>query len=450
MPALPAVVRSALLEGGLLGDAETVIAALSGGADSVCLADILLGLAPELGFRLECAHFDHRLRGAESRRDAEFVAAWCQARGIPLHLGGEDVGAYAAEHGLGIEEAARKLRYAFLESLGNGKTRIATAHQAEDNAETVLLNLIRGTGLRGLGGIPPQRGRVIRPLLGASREEILAYLEGRGLAWMEDSTNADRSLRRNRLRHEVLPAFREMNPAFLTSLQRTVRLLREDEAELEQRAAAELHPEGDAFAFFLDRLQALGRPVAGRALRLAAGRFGVSLEEKHVEALFSLAASENPSAVLDLPGGLLARRQYAALLIGPPGPEAPAFPETELVFDGWTVIPGKTDSVFWGNVNELTKIHGKFTVFFFKKARICGKMLVRPRKPGDRLQLSGRPGKSLKKWMTEEKIPADERNRTPVFADEAGVIAVPGLGADVRAAVPESEADAMLLIAERT
>ena len=433
----------------MLSGADRVVCALSGGADSVCLADVLLSLAPELGFRLECAHFNHRLRGEESDRDAAFSAAWCFERGLELHMGSGDVAAYASEHHMGIEEAARKLRYDFLGSLDDGKTKIATAHQADDQAETLLLNLLRGSGLKGLCGIPPVRGLYIRPLLAVTREEILDYLRRRDLHFVEDSSNRDDTYRRNKLRHEVLPLLRELNPAFSAACSRTAKLLRADESLLEDLAGKTVAFVGEDAALSVHELLSLPEPLSSRALRQAAGFFGVQPEEKHIASLLRLAASENPSARLELPGGVTARRQYDRLLISRRC-ETGSFPETELRFGEWTEIPERDMLVFWGKKPEDTKIHGKFTTFFFKKSRICGTIAVRPRREGDRLQLPGRPGKSLKKWMIQEKVPAAERAGLPVFADENGVLAVLGLGADIRAAAVPEAADAVLVILERT
>ena len=444
-----ASVRASLLDYGMLSHTDRIICAFSGGADSVCLADVLASLAPEMGFRLECAHFNHLLRGSESDRDAAFAAEWCAGRGIRLHPGSGDAAAYAAEKHMGVEEAARILRYSFLESLADDATKIATAHQADDQAETMLMNLLRGSGLKGLCGIPPVRGRIIRPLLGVERKEIMVYLRRRGLDHVEDSSNSDAAFRRNRLRHEVTPVLRELNPAFTAACARSAALLREDEALLEELAEKHVSLDGDAASLSIPELNTLPSPLKSRALRKAAGSFGVQLEEKHVSMLLTLAAMENPSARLCLPGGLTASRRYDRLLLRRESGSA-VFPETILPYGVWTDIPAVNLRVFWGQYAETGKINGKFTTWFFKKDRICGNITARSRREGDHLRLPGRGGKSLKKWMIQEKIPAAERDSVPVFADKAGVLAVLGLGADVRASVPEEDADSVLMILERT
>ncbi len=445
-------VRNAVLasirEFEMLNGADRVICALSGGADSICLADTLLSLSEELGFRLECAHFNHLLRGEEARRDEAFVTAWCKERGLKLYLGSADVSAYAADNHMGIEEAARTLRYGFLEGLGDERTRIATAHQADDQAETLLMNLVRGSGLQGLSGIPPVRGRIIRPLLGVSREDILAYLAKRGLSFVEDSTNRDTVYRRNKLRNTVIPLLREMNPSFAETCGRTARLLRADDAILQETAAKYVTVEGGRVGLSVHELMNLPQPLSSRALRQAVARFGIRPEEKHIHGLMSLAASENPSARMDLQCGVWAQRQYDRLLIGNRD-EPESFRETTLPYGIWTEINEIGICVFWGERAECDKIHGKFTTYFFKKDRICGRITVRPRREGDYLRPAGRQGKSLKKWMIQEKIPAPERNRLPVFADEKGVLAVRGIGADIRAQASPEEADSVLVILER-
>ncbi len=442
-------VRDSIREYGMLTGADTVICALSGGPDSVCLADALLTLAPELGFKLECAHFNHLLRGAEAQRDADFTKDWCAGRGLKLYYGSGDAAAFAAEHRMGIEEAARELRYDFLDGLCGEHTRIATAHQAEDQAETLLLNLLRGSGLKGLGGIPPVRGNYIRPLLRVGREEIMEYLRNRGLCYVEDSSNRDTAFRRNRLRHEVMPVLKELNPSFTEACGRTARLLRADEELLNELAQKEFTVEADCAVLSAAKLRELPTPLSSRALRSAAGTFGVQPEEKHITAMLALACSEEPSAKLDLPGGLEARRQYDRLLISRQT-EIEAIPERELSFGAWTEIFPQKLRVFWGETSEAGKINGKFTTYFFKKDRICGTIKVRSRREGDRLCLPGRPGKSLKKWLIQEKVPAARRESIPVFADEIGVLAVMGLGADVRAAASPETADSVLIIMERT
>ena len=200
-----------VLDRSLLPAGCTVLCAVSGGADSVCLLDLVRRLGD---VTVLCAHFDHGIRGAESARDAAFVEALCKEWAVPFFPGRGDVPAYAAANGLSIETAAREMRYAFLERTAKeqGADVIATAHNLNDNAETILFRMARGTGLRGLTGIPARRGRIVRPLLHTPRRDIEEYLTARGIPHVEDSTNTETDAARNRIRLDVLPRLESIHP----------------------------------------------------------------------------------------------------------------------------------------------------------------------------------------------------------------------------------------------
>lgn len=213
---------------------DSVLCATSGGLDSMCLAHLLC----QLGYQVTIAHYHHGLRGAEADGDAAFVEAWSATRGLPFVLEYGDVASYAANLGLGIEEAGRQLRYAFLNRTAETHrcTWIATAHHGDDNVETMLLNLCRGTALAGLCGIPAMSGQVIRPLLTLSRADLEAYAQQQGISFVTDSTNADVAFARNRLRHQVLPVLKSINPQVVAHFGRTARNLIEEQAYLQAQA----------------------------------------------------------------------------------------------------------------------------------------------------------------------------------------------------------------------
>jgi tRNA(Ile)-lysidine synthase len=212
---------------------DTIIVALSGGADSVCLLYVLLELrrlqtAPT--FALKACHVNHKLRGKASDSDERFVRDLCAKLDVPLHVHEVDVKKQQKKH-QSIEEAAREARYSYFSTLGTN-VLIATAHTANDNAETVLLNLIRGTGLRGLCGIPPARDNIIRPLIEATRAEILAYLEEKNADYITDESNFSDEFTRNNLRLNIIPLLEKINPSFVTGVTRTCESLRHDEEYL--------------------------------------------------------------------------------------------------------------------------------------------------------------------------------------------------------------------------
>ena len=245
----------------LIPPGSGVLCALSGGADSMYLLCRLLEGREKYGWTVCAAHLDHGLRES-ARRDADFVRAWCEARGVPLTAGREDVAALARREGLGIEEAGRAARYRFLARAAReaGCALIATGHHAGDNAETVLMNLIRGCGLKGLTGIPQRRGNIVRPMLEVSRPEIESYLRERAVPHVEDETNAGLDYARNRVRHRLLPLLEELNPRAAAHIAAAARRLGEDE-ELLSAQAAPLIAQG------LDIPDGLALPV--RALREA-------------------------------------------------------------------------------------------------------------------------------------------------------------------------------------
>ena len=233
-------VRALTAEYDMLPRGGAVLCAVSGGADSMCLLHLLSSLAKEGGFRVSAAHYNHSLRGAESDGDAAFVAEWCALRGIPCIVGAGDVGREAELRGLGVEETARQMRYEFLRTVADttGCDRIATAHNADDNLETLLLHLVRGAGLHGLAGIPPRRGDIVRPLLTTARADIMAYLEEHHVPHVEDSTNTDEAYARNRIRRQVVPVLRQLNPRLTESAAETMGYLRADDDFLNAQAAA--------------------------------------------------------------------------------------------------------------------------------------------------------------------------------------------------------------------
>ena len=417
---------------GMLPEGTRVLCACSGGADSVCLLH-LLHETP--GLSVVCAHFNHLLRGAESDWDEAFVRALCAQLGVTCVTGRGDAGAYAAAHGLGIEEAARALRYDFLlrTAQAYGCTRIATAHNAGDNAETVLLNLIRGSGTKGLCGIPPVRGEIVRPLLTVTREEILDYLRAHGLSHVEDSSNESDEYARNRIRHQVLPLLRELNSGAAENIGAAAALLRQDEEYLSAQAEAFLQTNGGDGGVSAPALLALPRPVGARVLRtLCPGA-----QRHHVEAILALCGSGKLRGETDVPGARVVLER-GVLRVNPP--EVLPLPRRELVLGGETAFPEAKLQICCRLVPEAKEIHNSFNTFYFKSERICGRMYAASRGAGDSVRLLGRGcTKSLKKLYSEAGLTAEERLLTPVLYDEAGVIAVPGFGIAERCAAMPGE-----------
>ena len=284
-----------------------ILCAVSGGRDSMVMLRLLSALGVEGGFHIAAAHFNHRLRPTADRDEA-FVRDWCRDQCIPLICGAGDARGFACREGLSVEDAARKLRYAFLESAARdmGADRIATAHHREDNAETVLLHLLRGTGLQGLGGIAPVRGAIVRPLLETSRAEIDAYAARNSVPYVEDESNRDTRFTRNRLRLEVLPLLEELSPGCGGRIAAAAELLREEDGHLRREAEA-LVPEASDGAVTLPVpvLERQDKAVQRRLVRTMGRKLGVELTKAQTEAVLSLKSG----GCLDLPQDLCAVRK---------------------------------------------------------------------------------------------------------------------------------------------
>lgn len=423
-------------EHALLPRGGHVLCAVSGGADSVCLLHWLNSLREEYGFTLTAAHYNHRLRGNESLRDEEFVRSFVAkcCPEVKLIVGSGDVAAQAARNGAGIEETAREMRYAFLRQAAKrvGADVIATAHNAEDNTETVLLHLMRGSGLRGLTGIRPRRNELVRPFLTTRRSDIEAYLRVYGLPHVEDSSNTDDRFARNRVRRHLLPLLEDMQPQFVTHMGKTARLLAQDEEYLTEQAGQALGrirkiPGGlSACAAAIARQPDV---LAVRMVRILLDKLnadGGKCTAEHLLAVAALCRSDDPSGRVSLPGGRLARRVYGRLeLVQVTGAEE--WQAADLPLPGELTLP-------WGTLTARREIYNEYAQtpcsFYLSCAKVGAGLTVRARHTGDVLARPGRMGRTLKKIFIDEKVPRHTRDTVPVLDCGGKVAAVAGLGPD--------------------
>lgn len=388
----------------LIHPGDTVIAAVSGGADSIALLFALFLLREEWGITLEAAHFNHCLRGEESNRDARFVADFCAHYGIPLHMCSGNV--VPGEKGL--EAAARDARYRFLRSLPG---KVATAHTADDNAETVLMRLLRGTGLKGLGAIAPVSGNVIRPMLSVTRREVEAFLEEYALAHIEDSSNGEDAFLRNRIRHRIMPLLYEENPRIGENLSSMALNLRLDEACLSRLASGPMPG--------IEELKSLPDAIRRRYLERFLKENGVrEPEESHLLQAESLLFHWNPSASMNFPGGIVIAREYDRLVrLDSPEMLGNYTLETETYVE---------ELDLWVTVEDAVSLEQGERVFTVQPQ---GPLRLRARRAGDAIALSGGT-RSLKKLFIDRKIPVSRRCRIPVVEDDDGILGVYGIGAD--------------------
>ena len=381
---------------GLIAPGDRVTVALSGGADSVALLFGLYLLKDKLGITLAAAHFNHHLRGEESDRDEGFVRDFCHRYDVPLTVGHGQI----LPGKKGLEAAARDARYGFLRALPG---KIATAHTADDNAETVLMHLVRGTGLKGLGGIAPVSGQVIRPLLSVTRREVEAFCAEWCLNFITDSSNEGDAFLRNRLRHHVMPLLKEENPRLAENISAMALRLRQDEDCLSRLSAGR--------ELDVEELKALHPALRSRCLEAFLKESGVrEPEASHIAQAEALVFSPKPSAFARFPGGILIARNYGRLEVRQ---EPDALPPVELR------VPG---SVVWGDYRITASLEGEGMTLY-----PVGTITIRSRRAGDEIRLSGGT-KSLKKHFIDRKIPAARRCRVPVICDEAGILAVEEIG----------------------
>lgn len=401
---------------------EHVVCALSGGGDSVALLHCLLSVQKKVGFCLSAAHFNHCLRGAESDEDEAFVRQLCRDWDVPLTVGRGDP---AQRTGESPEEAARSLRYAFLMAQPG---LIATAHHADDQIETVLLNLIRGTGLRGLCGMQVRQGRLFRPMLEVPKAEVERYLAENGLCWRTDGSNLADDAVRNRLRHHVLPLLRAENPALSQTVSRMTALLRQDEAFLNEQTEALLRRAAVGGGYSCRVLQQAPEVLQSRAIRRLLP--GPKPSQRQVEQVLGLLKRQNGSVAAQLPGGVAAIREYEILRFAAGEPER--FSPVHLRPGQTALLPGLT--VTMDGPLLLAESPDPASAFAIRPG--CDAITLRPRQPGDRLHLPGGT-KTVKKLMIDRKIPAASREMLPVVEDHRGILAVYGLGCD-----PASQAQA--------
>jgi tRNA(Ile)-lysidine synthase len=424
----------------MLPDAAPVLALVSGGADSTSLLRLLA--AGELGDRpLAVLHVDHALRGEASDADAAFVMDLCAGLGVECRVARYDVGAYAQEAALNLEDAGRRIRYRFAEEeldalcaragVAPASGRIATAHTRDDRVETFLMRVVQGAGMAGMTGVKPVRGRVVRPLIDAGRGEILAYLGSLDQEWREDATNLDTTRTRARIRHDVLPHLRAMNPSLDVSLARSLELLSDDDELLTGMASAFAHDFAEcspgSVAFDRALMRTLSRSMARRTVRVAlldAFADASRLESAHVEALVDGLADD--AFARDLPFGLRAVSEYGRLIVSRRGSEPRGLVPSLLGVPGTADI-GDAGAITAETTGPDAGDAGPDSVVI-DVDRIAGALTVDSPREGDRLRPLGMDGtKKLSDLLVDEKVPRRLRAATPVVRDGDAIVWVAGV-----------------------
>lgn len=398
----------------LLQKGDIVTVALSGGADSVSLLYALLSLKDSLGITVNAAHLNHLIRGEEAERDQKFVTDLCRKLGVTLFTERKDIPKIAKENGMSTELAARKERYEFLSRVAVGK--VATAHTASDNLETMIFNLARGTSLKGLCGIPVKRGIFIRPLILCTRQDVEDYCEQNKIPFVTDSTNLSDDYSRNKIRHTVIPVLKSINSCCEESALRTSFSLLEDNAFLESVSSEILFKNLGEDKLYIGDAQNIPPSVLKRVIKkyFETDFPDISLDNRHIKDIYSICL--NGTGKLNLPSNIYA-----------------------VVKDGYLNFKGqntKNAVNFAVKVTESENVNNLFSNNLIDCDKIVGKWIVRNRLEGDKIRLNKRGvTKTLKKLFTENKVPNEIRSKIPVIADDLGVIWVYGLGVCERTSV---------------
>jgi tRNA(Ile)-lysidine synthase len=380
----------------------TLTVALSGGMDSVVLLHLLHRL-PDKDFFLQAAHVEHGIRGESSLRDLEFCRRLCAALSVPLEICHVDAPGYAQSHGLSLEEAARELRYAFLDRFADGKMHFcATAHHREDQAETFFINLYRGSGSAGLSGIKPRRGGYLRPLLERSKRDLQTYAEEYSLEYVTDETNGDTAYLRNFLRHQVLPLLQNRAEGnFSEGLMAAMTCLASEDAALKQWADG----------IQTDRAEELGKLPDAVLKRVLDRQNGANLPRLHFEQVAELIRQCPPSGQIQLPAGRYFRLEYGRCVFTEPK-EEPCI----------AIAPGgSAEWKQWKFALSLEEINKSFTHFQLDCDKIKGDLCFRHKQPGDRfLPAKGQGTSRLQKRLKNDRVPRTKREGLWVLADEQG------------------------------
>lgn len=421
---------------------DTVLVALSGGADSMALLKVLYELKNDYQLTLKAAHFNHGIRGEEALRDENFCAEVCREMGVELFVGRADIPALAKKLGIGIEECGRQERYAFFEKIAPG-AKVATAHTLSDCEETFLFNLARGSSLKGLTSIPPVRDNIIRPLIDCSRAEIEAYCEENGIRYVTDSTNLSDEYTRNRIRHKIVPELKNLNGAFDSAFSRCVDSLREDEELLAMLSAAAVErarvPEG----FLVEQLSVLHPSLKRRAVaEVIVALTGEKPQHHHISAVCNLLSSSGDVQVcggisLRIRGNLLHK---VADMCGEWCVEATV---------GDNNLPGYGVNIAICEKNDEIKVEN-FNKHLLDNSlnydKIKGKLIFTSIREGDKICLRGRGvTKQLRKIFNEMHIQPEIRRSIPVLRDDDGILWVYGVGVADRVAVDESACSVLTL-----
>lgn len=430
---ITAGVEKSLYEASFLPKGKGLLLALSGGADSVTLLLALLALSQKHGFLLEAIHVNHMIRGNEAVRDEDFCRKLCLHKGVRLYIESVNVPKLSLERGKGMEETARDERYRLFARYLNESpalSYVVTAHNATDNAETVLFHMARGCGLRGLCGIPAARGRVLRPMLAFSKEDVLSALRDAGESYVEDATNADVRYTRNYIRHEILPAMRKLNPGMDDAVSAMCMRLRSDLDYIDMTAQQWAEAHNVVTRVQMSDLAALHPALIKRVVAMLYQNAGGSemLQESHINPTVEMICSGHTTFIQRFPGNICAYAEGGRLVFSSNSPDR-ELPE-QRIHPGRNVLEGR-DAVLYlsddpRDFKDKSPNIYKITIKAdLSSAKIEGNLFVRQRTDGDTFAYGGMTHK-IKKMLADKRLQTVPRRLVPVLCDDKGIVWIPG------------------------
>ena len=412
------IILDTVSEYSLFKKGDIVTVALSGGADSVALLYALNQLKDKLGITLKAVHLNHQIRGDEALRDENFAKDFCGNLNIPLICERIDVPQFAKSNNLSLETAARKVRYNLFERVNEGV--IATAHTASDNLETMLLNLARGTALDGLCGIPIKRDYIVRPIIGATREQVEKYCKANDLKFITDSTNLTDDYTRNKIRHKIVPVLKEINPKVESLALKTSKSLSEASTFIKQEAKKYIADFSKGNYLSVENFKTLSPTLAKNIIIEFVKTIDceISLENSHIESIYKNCLQNGKTSI---PKDKFCVVNKGILSIG-------------------SINENEKTPVFNVEISEKQeKINNLFLNNSLDCDKIIGNLVVRSRKAGDSIRLANRGcTKPLTKLYNEYEIPVNIRDTLPVIADDKGVVWIHGIGVAERCFIKEN------------
>lgn len=438
-------IESAVSEYNMFEGKKHVIVALSGGADSMCLLHFLVTNSEKFGISVSAAHLNHCLRGAESERDHDFVSDQCGKLGVELFTKRCDISGIAKERKIGLEECGREERYRFFDDLiRDDETVVATAHTASDNAETVLMNITRGCGMEGLTGIPPVRGKIVRPLIRCSRARIEEYCELNDVPFVTDSTNLSDEYNRNKIRLSVLPELKKINPSVENSINRLSGIVSKNLEYIRKKTVSEFERCKNDKGLSISELKKCDNNILPDVIKLSVEKyFDISAEKKHIDIIEKI--------IKDSQGAIELRKNKAVKAVGDNlvfenilknDIEVPGF--EEIAFrSGMRIDYNNKIYIFSPKKNIFREDNGKINKKLLNQCISCDIIscdtVVRNRKSGDFFRPVGRNcTKTLKKLFIEMKIPREKRDKLLVLANGSNVLWIEGIGPS-EDALPQNE-----------